>query len=91
VSECIVELSIEYEAQFSDTSSVVVDCFPFGNPGAPVQGPTANTEIQARPEDPNWAPFHSQLDWDVARWAKTHSTTSSAVDELLAIPGVCAI
>src|SRR5258708_7510201 len=36
-----------------------------------------------------WAPFSSHLDWDIAQWAKMYSQTSTAVTELLAIPGVC--
>ena len=87
------EQSIEFDSHFSDTSSVVVDTFPFGNPGAPIpgmpQGPSSYEEFQATHGE-TWAPFQSQRDWDVARWAKTHSTTSSAVAELLAIPDVCA-
>ena len=37
-----------------------------------------------------WAPFRSQCDWEIARWAKMRGPTSSAVADLLAIPGVCA-
>ena len=35
-----------------------------------------------------WAPFQSQCDWEFARWAKLRGPTSSAVTDLLAIPGV---
>ena len=35
-----------------------------------------------------YAPFPSRLDWEIARWAKAHGTTLTAVLELLKIPGV---
>jgi hypothetical protein len=38
--------------------------------------------------DSPWAPFDSELDWKVARWVKMRGQTSTAVTELLAIPGV---
>jgi len=88
------EQSIEFDSHFSDTSSVVVDRFPFGNPGAPIpgipQGPSSYEQFQATHGE-TWAPFRSQRDWDIACWVKTHSTTSSAVAELLAIPEVCTV
>jgi hypothetical protein len=80
--------SIEFYSNFSDTSSVVIDAFPFGNPGAPIPGlpqdPTAYEQFQATRGE-TWAPFKSQRDWDIAHWAKTHNISSSALDELLAI------
>jgi hypothetical protein len=36
----------------------------------------------------NYAPFNSRLDWHIARWAKTHRLSSSAVTELFEIEGV---
>jgi hypothetical protein len=82
------------QSNFLDPSSVVVDAFPFGNPGAPIpgvpQGRSSYERLRATLGDSNWAPFRSQRDWDIARWAKTHGTTSSAVAEFLAIPEVCA-
>ena len=36
-----------------------------------------------------WAPFHSKLDWEIARWAKCRGPGSTAFSELLAIDGVC--
>ncbi|EIW81904.1 hypothetical protein CONPUDRAFT_54049, partial [Coniophora puteana RWD-64-598 SS2] len=35
-----------------------------------------------------WAPFLSQMDWEIARWAKMRGPSSTAFSELLAIPGV---
>ena len=34
-------------------------------------------------------PFRSRMDWLVARWAKMRGPGSTAVSELLSIPGVC--
>ncbi len=45
----------------------------------------ANAQSQANP----YHPFESSLDWQVARWAKLRGPTSTALTELLAIPGVC--
>ena len=36
-----------------------------------------------------YAPFPSQLDWDIAKWAKLRGPGSTSFDELLAIPSVC--
>ena len=94
IPEDTAEQSIEFESNFSRTSSVVVEVFPFGNPGAPIPGmpPGCSLDVQFQHTqgDSSWAPFQSQRDWDIACWAKTHGTTSSAVDEFLAIPQVCA-
>ena len=35
-----------------------------------------------------WAPFRSQCDWEFAHWVKTRGVTSTAANELLAIPEV---
>ncbi|KZT19755.1 hypothetical protein NEOLEDRAFT_1077268, partial [Neolentinus lepideus HHB14362 ss-1] len=40
-------------------------------------------------EDNVWAPFVSQLDWEVAWWAKLRGPGSTALTELLSIEGVC--
>jgi hypothetical protein len=93
ISDSLAEQSFEFQSHFSDTSTVVVDRFPFGNPGAPIpgatQGPSFNDLYRATHGDSMWAPFQSRRDWVVAHWAKTHSTTSSAVDDFLALPEVC--
>ncbi len=36
-----------------------------------------------------WAPFSSEIDWKVARWAKLRGAGSTAFSDLLAIDGVC--
>ncbi|KAF8952951.1 hypothetical protein BDZ97DRAFT_1992200 [Flammula alnicola] len=36
-----------------------------------------------------WAPFVSEIDWKVAKWAKLRGAGSTAFSDLLAIDGVC--
>ena len=95
IPDTLPEQTIEFESHFLDTSTVVVDQFPFGNPGAPIPGTTQGSSwydmFRARHGESIWAPFKSQRDWDIACWAKMHSTTSTAVDDYLAIPGVCPV
>ena len=73
-------------------SGVIIDQFPFGSPGSPIPGSSrglsAYEALREMHTDNPWAPFSSQLDWEVARWAKMRSPSSTAVTELLAIPGV---
>jgi|SRR6267154_849213 len=38
-----------------------------------------------------YAPFASQLDWDIAKWAKLRGPGSTAFGELMSIPGVCTL
>jgi hypothetical protein len=85
--------TIQLEADNSEsTSLVVIDQFPFGDPGAPISGahqgsPVDDTGCDAL-GDPIWAPFQSKHDWDIAYWAKRNNLTLSAVAEFLAIPEV---
>ena len=92
VPEELAEHSIEFESRFTDM--VVIESFPFGNPGAPIpgvtQGPTSYDSFRARHGDSIWAPFKSKWDWDLAHWVKTERATSSAVGRLLPIIGVSA-
>lgn len=75
--------------------NVVVKQFPHGRPGAPVtsipQGSSIYESTQDRLGELLWAPFHSECDWEIARWAKMRGPTSTATTELLAIPGVCVL
>jgi hypothetical protein len=36
-----------------------------------------------------YTPFCSKIDWEIARWAKSHGPSSTAVTELLAIDSIC--
>jgi hypothetical protein len=70
----------------------VVDKFPFGSPGMPIPDKPRTSTVyesrQATSMDSLWAPFRSELDWNIAQWVKMRGSTSTAVTELLAIPGV---
>ena len=72
---------------------LAIDPFPHGNPGAPIpavhQGSSRYQRSQEAFGASVWAPFTSQCDWEMARWAKMRGPTSSAVEDLLAIPEVC--
>ncbi|KAF8261591.1 hypothetical protein EI94DRAFT_1605749 [Lactarius quietus] len=74
------------------TPQVIVDRFPHGSPGAPITGAAQGTSIYQSSCNvfgtSVWAPFHSQVDWEIAHWAKMRGLSSSAMAELLAIPGV---
>jgi hypothetical protein len=85
------QLPTHHEANNSGVT-VVIEHFPLGSPGAPIVGPpenaTSNGPSPTGSGDSIWAPFCSQHDWEIARWAKMRNPTSSAVDDLLAIPEV---
>lgn len=83
-------------AETEDSGVVIIDRFPFGSPGAPLTGLHDSTSRNGSSPagvglrgDSIWAPFHSECDWEFARWAKLRGPTSSAVTDLLAIPEVC--
>ncbi|KAI9449055.1 hypothetical protein BJY52DRAFT_1127054 [Lactarius psammicola] len=84
--------AIEPETHNSEArSSLFIDRFPHGHPGAPVSGTGQASVFEATHNttgDLIWAPFRSQCDWEIARWAKMRGPTSTAVTELLAIPEV---
>jgi hypothetical protein len=78
---------------FETGSTVIIDHFPSHAAGAPIpgipQGPSIYDSRHAELSDSDWAPFRSQRDWEIARWAKSCGVTSTAVSKLLAIPEVC--
>ncbi len=77
--------------QSSPDTQVVVERFPYGKPGAPIDGIQGSTIYEMSQEafgGSVWAPFQSQCDWDVAHWAKMKGPSSKAVTDLLAIPNV---
>ena len=69
-----------------------IDRFPLGSAGTLVPGAHQGLSLYQTSQEalgPSiWAPFQSQCDWEVARWAKLHGPTSLAFTDLLAIPGV---
>jgi hypothetical protein len=88
-------LPIQWEANSELAFNLVIDCFPLGNPGAPILGtqqdPTIYESTQAALGDSIWAPFRSKCDWEIAHWAKMHGPTSLVVMDLLAISEVCGL
>ena len=76
--------------------TVVIVRFPFGSAGAPIDAPlpphenaSSNRLSIMSHSNSIWAPFRSQRDWEIAHWAKMRGPTSTAVNDLLAIPEVC--
>jgi hypothetical protein len=73
--------------------ALTIDHFPHGRAGAPVPATDQGLSLYHTSQDilgtSMWAPFHSQCDWEIARWAKMRGPTSSAVTDLLGIPEVC--
>ena len=83
-------LPIHVERGNSDPPSLIVDSFPCSSAGAPILSAGQGRHIYESSQDvfgsSIWAPFRSQRDWEIARWAKMRGPTSSALSELLAIP-----
>lgn len=52
---------------------------------------TGRLELDDSSVDNVYAPFATELDWKVARWAKLRGPGSNAFSELIAIPEVCII
>lgn len=76
---------------------IIVDRFPLASAGQPIamhemgsryDSAQYNSQVRGTPNNP-YAPFNSKLDWEVARWAKLRSPSSTAMTELLEIEGVC--
>jgi hypothetical protein len=50
----------------------------------------ASYELEIAQDEMNpYTPFSSQLDWDLAKWAKLRGIGSTSFGELMAIPSVC--
>jgi hypothetical protein len=86
-------LTIQSGTGNCEAASVFVLRFPYGRPGARLdgtrQGATVYESTWDTLGDSVWAPFRSQCDWEIALWAKERGPSSSAMTELLAIPEVC--
>lgn len=87
----------EFHAIHQQLNSVpVVESFPkeLGTPGAAVS--SNHQHAYERDQDAldgdarsiPWTPFISEIDWEVARWAKLRGPSSTALTELLKIPQV---
>ncbi|KAI0263871.1 hypothetical protein BC834DRAFT_1042725 [Gloeopeniophorella convolvens] len=68
--------------------------FSSGRAGAPMQQQELSQYEELRKQfdatSPGniYAPFASEMDWEIARWAKQRGPSSRALTDLLAIPGV---
>lgn len=73
--------------------------FPSDRAGAPISKTRESSDYikyKTSLHDQNnggniWTPFNSQLDWEIARWAKIRGPGSTAVSELLGIENVSAM
>jgi hypothetical protein len=70
-----------------------IELFPLDTAGAPMpdsaQGASGFVKYgRALGSSEEHAPFRSKVDWDIARWAKLHGPSSSAMTKLLEIDGV---
>lgn len=82
---------IPLEPSGPETPQLVIEHFPHGNPGMPINGGQGSSIYESSQEvfsESVWAPFQSECDWDVAHWAKMNGPSSSALTDLLAIPNV---
>ncbi|KAI0026936.1 hypothetical protein K488DRAFT_63772 [Vararia minispora EC-137] len=61
---------------------------PHAHPGSCYAQYKADLGLNSISDDNPYHPFVSQLDWEVARWAKTHGPGSTAFTEFLKIPEV---
>ena len=48
---------------------------------------TYEASIQAEEENP-YAPFKTQMEWEIAKWAKLYGAGANSLTKLLSIPGV---
>jgi hypothetical protein len=84
----------ETSDDYQGADSIFIEYFPSSSAGAAIsnhQGFNKTDYDHYRNEcgsTTDYAPFASQIDWDVARWAKVHGITATAVTELLGIKGV---
>lgn len=78
-------------------TEIEIEHFPLTSAGAPIMNGTDQQAYyetyHARMGDANgtYAPFCSKMDWEIAQWVKTHGSSASAVNELLAIDRVSLI
>lgn len=69
---------------------IFVERFPRRTAGAPIpKGGLEGADISHGLYQSNpYSPFASEIDWKVAKWAKLRGQGSTAVSDLLGIPGV---
>ena len=74
-----------------DMHPEVVECFPYGRAGAPIddmQGVSIYTSSQDTLGGSVYEPFQSECDWAFVHWAKMNGPSASSLTKLLAIPEV---
>ncbi|KAM6495003.1 hypothetical protein JOM56_009626 [Amanita muscaria] len=76
-----------------DSEEYEIEHFPSEQAGSPIQpGSAVQSDFinyrRLLGSDNEYAPFQSQLDWEIARWAKIHGPSSSALTKLLQLEGV---
>jgi hypothetical protein len=86
----VQDIRLRSRGQISEESFIVK--FPREHAGAPMAHAeaTGHDVYKNQINNPNscWAPFTSQMDWEIARWAKLHGPGSTAFDDWLQIEGV---
>ena len=82
------ESKVNTTEDMPSVTTTIIDRFPNGSAGAPISGARGGSSMEDTGREGIWAPFSSQCDWEIARWAKMHGPSSSAFSELLAIPEV---
>ena len=83
------------EGRIADSLSHIVirysDKYPDHQAGASIkktQPGDDNYRTALNHSSNSWAPFSSQMDWEIAKWAKLRGAGSTAFSDLLAIEGV---
>ncbi|KAG2130810.1 uncharacterized protein EDB93DRAFT_1255700 [Suillus bovinus] len=88
------EMCHQIEQQIADHNRVI-ESYPNHRAGQPitqakiqnVNATYASSINNLNAENP-YAPFSSQMDWEVAQWAKLHGLSSTAFSDLLSIDGL---
>ena len=83
----------QVEGRIADSHIVVrySDKYPDQQAGAPMKKLQSGDDNYSAALDNSsnpWAPFSSQMDWEIAKWAKLRGAGSTAFSDLLAIEGV---
>ena len=90
--ETQIDVAVQPEVADPESQpSLIIDRFPFGNPGIPINSHNNSSVGEPSQVDPHgalWAPFCFELDWRFAQWAKAQGPLSSALNDLLSLPEV---
>ncbi|THU97914.1 hypothetical protein K435DRAFT_886886 [Dendrothele bispora CBS 962.96] len=92
------KLSACHQAEKSLQNAPYIKFFPDPHTGAPIPGPSSRPEnevylqklcsTQWTSDENTWAPFKSEMDWRIVKWAKLRGPSSTALTELLSIPNL---